>query len=354
MPDITYVIKAGDTIYILALRYGTTVNAILQANPGIDPNRIRVGQQITIPGAATGTRYTIQSGDTLYGIASRYGTTVNAILQANPGIDPNNLRVGQQITVPGATAGTQYTIQSGDTLYGISRRFGTTVSAVIQANPGIDPNNLRVEQQITIPVRLPAVAYFQGNSQKRMVALTFDATYGDNQTEGLLEILRNEGIPATWFLSGIWAEQFTAQMRAVESAGHEIGNHSMDHPHMTSLTAAQMASEINQATRAIESRINRRVNLFRPPFGEYNQTLLNVAADLGYQTIMWTVDSLDWQEPTPTPQAIADRVLAAVKNGAIVLMHNAGKNTPAAVPLIIQGVRQRGLGFGTVTQVLDP
>ncbi|NPV90494.1 MAG: polysaccharide deacetylase family protein [Firmicutes bacterium] len=298
--------------------------------------------------------YTIQAGDTLYLLARRYGTTVDAIVQANQGIDPMNLRVGQRINIPGPAGGTRYAIQPGDTLYGIGRRFGTTVGAIIQSNPGIDPMNLQVGQQITVPVRMPATAYFQGGSSKKLVALTFDATYGDNQTETLLGILRDEGITATWFLSGIWAEQFPTLTRAVESAGHEIGNHSMTHPHMTGLTAAQMASEITRAARAIESRVNRRVNLFRPPFGEYNQTLLGVAAELGYRTIMWTVDSLDWQEPPPAPQVIADRVLAAVKNGAIVLMHNAGRNTPAAVRLIIRGIRQRGLGFGTVTRVLDP
>lgn len=355
MPDSTYIVQPGDTLFSIARRFNTTVGELARINSISDPNLIYAGQLLVLPGAPGGTVYTIQPGDTLYRLSKGFGTTVNDILQANPGIDPNNLQVGQRINIPGGPAGTtRYTIQPGDTLYGIARRFGTTVNAIVQANPGIDPNNLRIGQQITVPVKIPAVAYFSGNSQKRLAALTFDATYGDNQTESLLQILRDEGITANWFLSGIWAEQFPDLLRLVEDAGHEIGNHSMTHPHMTQLTAAQMASEISQATRAIESRTRRRLTLFRPPFGEYNQTLLNTAADLGLRTIMWTVDSLDWQEPPPSPQAIADRVLASMKNGAIVLMHNAGRNTPEAVPIIIRGIRSRGLGFGTVTQVLDP
>lgn len=299
--------------------------------------------------------YIVQPGDTLYSIARRFGTTVAELARLNNISDPNRIFPGQQLLLPGAPPEvTRYTIQPGDTLYSLARRFGTTVNAILQANPGIDPNNLRVGQQIVIPVRVTPTAIFQGNPQKRMVALTFDATYGDNQTESLLTILANEGISATWFVSGIWAERYPELLRAVNAASHQIGNHSMTHPHMTQLNAEQMRSEIARATQAIESRVAQRVTLFRPPFGEYNQTLLNVAAEQGLRTILWTVDSLDWQEPPPSPQEIANRVLGSVKNGAIVLMHNAGRNTPAAVPIIIREIRRRGFGFGTVSQVLDP
>ncbi len=156
-----YTIRAGDTLFALAQRYNTTVDAILRANPGIDPNNLRVGQIICIPGTGPvpcpgGTLYTIRAGDTLFSLAQRFNVTVDAIIQANPGIDPNNLRVGQEICIPGTgpvpcPGGTLYTIRAGDTLFSLAQRFNVTVDAIIQANPGIDPNNLRVGQVICIP-----------------------------------------------------------------------------------------------------------------------------------------------------------------------------------------------------------
>uniref|UniRef100_UPI00333E78CA LysM peptidoglycan-binding domain-containing protein n=1 Tax=Tissierella praeacuta TaxID=43131 RepID=UPI00333E78CA len=160
-----YTIRSGDTLFNLANRFNTTVEAILRANPGIDPNNLQVGQVICIPSTPTpptcptGTfAYTIRSGDTLFNLANRFNTTVEAILRANPGIDPNNLQVGQVICIPSTptpptcpTGTFAYTIRSGDTLFNLANRFNTTVEAILRANPGIDPNNLQVGQVICIP-----------------------------------------------------------------------------------------------------------------------------------------------------------------------------------------------------------
>ncbi|MBE3583932.1 MAG: LysM peptidoglycan-binding domain-containing protein [Limnochordaceae bacterium] len=166
-----YYIRSGDTLWGLAQRFGVTVEAIIAANPGINPNRLMIGQPICIPSIAPPgpptcpgmVVYVIQPGDTLYRIAQRYGTTVTAIVRANPGIDPNNLRVGQTICVPvAAPPGPPpcegmlvYTVQPGDTLYLIAQRYGTTVSAILRVNPGIDPNRLAVGQRICVPVPVP-------------------------------------------------------------------------------------------------------------------------------------------------------------------------------------------------------
>ncbi|HHY83020.1 MAG TPA: LysM peptidoglycan-binding domain-containing protein [Clostridiales bacterium] len=158
-----YIIRAGDTFYSLAIRFNTTVAAIMAANPGVDPNRLMIGQRICIPGAPipgqcpAGTDpYVIKAGDTIFSLAARFNTTVEAILAANPGIDPNRLMIGQQICiprpgVPPCPGGQYYTIRSGDTLYALANRFNVTVAAIIQANPGIDPMSLRVGQIICIP-----------------------------------------------------------------------------------------------------------------------------------------------------------------------------------------------------------
>ncbi|HHV27445.1 LysM peptidoglycan-binding domain-containing protein [Anaerosalibacter bizertensis] len=162
-----YTIRSGDTLYELARRNGTTVQAIMAINPGINPNNLRVGQIICIPGAVppqpvpcpNGFYYTIRSGDTLYSIGQRYGVSVQELMAANPGINPNNLRIGQTICIPRAVSpqpvpcpnGFYYTIRQGDTLYSIGQRYGVSVQSLLAANPGIDPNNLRIGQLICVP-----------------------------------------------------------------------------------------------------------------------------------------------------------------------------------------------------------
>ncbi|MBM7581542.1 LysM repeat protein [Caldicoprobacter guelmensis] len=159
-----YVVRAGDTFFSLARRFGTTVAAIMAANPGVDPEGLLVGQTICIPGAAPPvcpagtTPYIIRAGDTFFNLARRFNTTVEAIIAANPGVDPNRLQIGQRICIPTAAppvcpAGTTpYIIRSGDTFFNLARRFGTTVEAIIAANPGVDPNRLQIGQRICIPV----------------------------------------------------------------------------------------------------------------------------------------------------------------------------------------------------------
>ncbi|MTI79301.1 MAG: LysM peptidoglycan-binding domain-containing protein [Firmicutes bacterium] len=164
-----YFVRSGDTFYSLAQRYNTTVDAIAAANPGVDPNRLRIGQRICIPEdgplptCPRGTLpYVIKAGDTFYSLAQRYNTTVDAIQRANPNVDPNRLRVGQTICIPGMpgpgpgpgpcpTGTFAYRVRPGDTFYRLAMRYNTTVDAIADANPDVDPNRLRVGQTICIP-----------------------------------------------------------------------------------------------------------------------------------------------------------------------------------------------------------
>lgn len=158
-----YTIRPGDSYFGLAQRFNTTIAALIAANPGVDPQNLRLGQQICIPVAPTpgpcpgGFSYTIVTGDTFFSIARRFGIAVPALAAANPGVDPNALQIGQQICVPAPAPppfecpGRLYTIQPGDTFFGLARRFGYTIDALLAANPGVDPNRLQVGQRICLP-----------------------------------------------------------------------------------------------------------------------------------------------------------------------------------------------------------
>jgi len=166
-----YTIRAGDTFFLLAQRFGTTVAAIQAANPGVNPNNLQIGQVICIPGVTpppttcpAGTfAYTVKAGDTFFLLAQRFGTTVAAIQAANPGVNPNNLQIGQVICIPGAvppptvcpTGSFAYIVQPGDTFFLLAQRFGTTVAAIQALNPTVNPNNLQVGSTLCIPGAAP-------------------------------------------------------------------------------------------------------------------------------------------------------------------------------------------------------
>ncbi|NLY88695.1 MAG: LysM peptidoglycan-binding domain-containing protein [Firmicutes bacterium] len=158
-----YTVRAGDTFFTLAQRFNTTLEAIQRANPDVDPDRLQIGQIICIPGVAPspcppGTfEYTVRAGDTFFNLARRFGTTVDAIQMANPNVDPDRLQIGQTLCIPMAeeppcpSGTTPYIIRAGDTFFSIARRAGITVDDLIRTNPNVDPDRLQIGQIICIP-----------------------------------------------------------------------------------------------------------------------------------------------------------------------------------------------------------
>lgn len=368
MPQIIYTVQPGDTLNRIAKLYGSTINAIVDVNNITNPNLIYPGAIILIPveeeyieSPPGSIIYTVQPGDTLYIISLLFGVSVQSILELNNINNPALIYPGLKIVIPKEAINPfqpiepgliRYTVLPGDTIYKVASRFGTTIQSILDTNPGLDPFRLIPGMVLNITIPENAVAIYKGNPNKKMVSLTFDATYGDNQTHKLLQILRENNIKATFFLSGIWLINYPHLVRAIASEGHEIGNHSLTHPHLPQIPLTEVSNQVMRTEALIKNISGLDPYLFRPPYGEYNQAILNILASLGYVTIMWTIDSLDWKEPGV--EQITSRIVDNVEPGAIILMHQASAQTAEALPAIISGIKEKGYSFGTVTQVIDP
>lgn len=186
---------------------------------------------------------------------------------------------------------------------------------------------------------------------EKKVALSFDATWGAEHTPKILEILRQHHIKTTFFLTNIWLKKYPDLGKRIAAEGHEIGLHSATHPHFTSLSEEQMEQELRENHRLVEEITGYKPELFRPPFGDYNDTVIRVVQRLGYKAIQWDVDSLDWQEHL-SAEDIYRRVIKGIKPGSIVLFHNNGQHTAAVLGPLLDKIKAEGYQVVPVSELL--
>ncbi len=189
------------------------------------------------------------------------------------------------------------------------------------------------------------------DTPKKVVALSFDAAWGNEDTEQLIEILGKNDIKATFFVVGSWVDKYPESVKQLADAGHEIQNHSNTHPHMPKLSTEQMVEELNACNEKIEKITGQKPTLLRPPYGDYSNAVIDAAQSIGMYTIQWDVDSLDWKEGH-TADRITQDVLKKVKNGSIILFHNAAKYTPEALPTIIEALKTQGYEFALISDLI--
>lgn len=194
------------------------------------------------------------------------------------------------------------------------------------------------------------IPVYSVDTDKKVVSLTFDAAWGADKTKGILDILDSYGIKATFFLVGFWVDNFPDMVKEINARGHEIGTHSETHPHMPKLSADKMKSELTTSSQKISAITQKQVSVFRPPFGDYDNTLVSVCEEMGIVPIQWDVDSLDWKGLSAA--AIHERVITRAKNGSIVLFHNNSDNILEALPLVIQTLTLKGFTFAPVGEVI--
>lgn len=187
-------------------------------------------------------------------------------------------------------------------------------------------------------------------TEEKKIAISFDCAWGVDYTDKLLDIMDKNDVKCTFFAVEFWVKKHPDYVKKIVDAGHEIGTHSRTHPYMSTLSKEQIIDELTTSKTAIEEITGQKVTLFRPPYGDYNNLLINTCKELALFPIQWDVDSLDWKNLSATE--IAMRVINGTKNGSIILCHNNGLHTADSLPLIFSTLKNRGYQFVPISELI--
>jgi len=185
---------------------------------------------------------------------------------------------------------------------------------------------------------------------QKLVSISFDAAWGNEDTQQLIDILGKYKITATFFVVGDWVDKYPESVKALHNAGHEVQNHSNTHAHYPQLSAGEVVADLDACNDKIEQVTGVRPTLVRLPYGDYDDMSINAVRSMGMEPIQWDVDSLDWKDLSAVE--ITKRVTSKVQPGSIVLFHNAAKHTPEALPGIIETLLREGYTFVPISQII--
>ena len=185
---------------------------------------------------------------------------------------------------------------------------------------------------------------------QKMVAISFDAAWGNEDTQELIDIMDRYDITATFFVVGSWVDKYPESVKALSDAGHEVMNHSDSHAHMSQLSTQEIVADLNACNDKIEAVTGVRPTLVRPPYGEYDDHVISTVRSMGIQPVQWDVDSHDWMDIS-APE-ITQRVTSRVKPGSIVLFHNAALHTPEALPGILEYLIGQGYTVVPISELI--
>ena len=226
---------------------------------------------------------------------------------------------------------------------------GTGSSSGPGAGSGSQTDNTPVRNNRVGDRELPIYCV---ETDKKVVALSFDAAWGNEDTHILMDILAKYDVKVTFFMTGGWVEKFPEDVKYIAEQGHDLGNHSLSHYQMSTLSTAEIRKELQDVHDMVQELTGIEMELFRPPYGDYDNEVISTAADIGYFTVQWDVDSLDWKDYG------ADSIIKTVcshknlKNGSIILMHNGAKYTPQALESVIKTLLDQGYEIVPISELI--
>jgi polysaccharide deacetylase family sporulation protein PdaB len=193
---------------------------------------------------------------------------------------------------------------------------------------------------------------YQVKTDRKVVALTFDISWGNQTPMPVIEILKEKKVKTTFFLSGPWVKQNPDVVNRIKQDGHEIGSHGYRHINLSNLSKTEIKEEVKKAHQSIKEVAAIDPNLIRTPNGDYSDQVIEAIHEINYEAIQWSVDSLDWMNPGV--DTIVERVSKRVHPGAIILMHasDSCKQTTEALPQVIDNLKDQGYEIVTVSELL--
>lgn len=206
-----------------------------------------------------------------------------------------------------------------------------------------------IQTSATSKKQLPI--YMVDTTEKK-IALTINCAWSNEDITNILNTLDKYNIKLTFFIVGDWIDKYPESVKQIFSFGHEIANHSNTHPHVNKLSYEDNISEISLCSEKIKKITGKPTNLYRGPYGEYNNTVIEAANSTNHQTIQWNIDTLDYKGLSK--EEMYNRIEKSLAPGSIVLMHNGTDNTANALPYIIDKLLEQNYEIVTVSDLIYP
>ena len=189
-------------------------------------------------------------------------------------------------------------------------------------------------------------------TDEKKISISFDAAWGAEDFSKIIEILDKHNLKTTFFMTGEWVEKYPDCVKTLVEKGHDLGNHSASHPDMTKLSKEQQKEQILKVHNAVKELTGYEMELFRPPYGAYNNDVIRTCYEIGYYPIQWDVDSLDWKDLTASE--IINKVCnhKSLSNGSIILCHNGAKHTAEALDEMLTNLKSQGYEIVPISQLI--
>ena len=191
---------------------------------------------------------------------------------------------------------------------------------------------------------------YKVKTEENKVALTMNCAWSADDIDRILETLEKNEVKITFFIVGEWAEKYPEAVKKIYEAGHEIGTHSNTHPHVEQLSAEKNLEEIKLGVEKLQKITGEKTRLYRTPYGEYNDTVINTARENGYYTIQWNIDTLDYKGLTG--DEMWGRIKEKLQKGSIILTHNGTEHTADSLDMLLKNIKTNGYQVTTVSDLI--
>ena len=211
----------------------------------------------------------------------------------------------------------------------------------------VNNDNNTVQTSATYSKLLPI---YNVQTDEKKVAFTMNCAWNADDIDSILETLKNKNVKITFFMVGDWIDKFPEAVKKVNSEGHEIASHSNTHPHVNNLSYEENIKEIEESNKKIDNITGKKTKVYRPPYGEYNDTVIKAAQDKGYYCIQWSLDTLDYTGITG--EEMWKKLEGKIKSGDIILSHNGTKHTADSLDMLIKNIKNKGLEIVPVSNLI--